>query len=525
MSTRIEGIVDRLTDAETFDSISWILGSGVVTNYAESIIDDHLKANCEFQSKAGLSVTVERVMTGKDPCNYCKARQGKYTYPNVPDELWGRHVKCHCYITYDNGSVRQVLGGTDKKWEVISEEVLDGRKKVGMTTTTQRELNARKIVGMKQATAEQIEQRAAIGTGKVGTAEPAQLKKAGKGTVKYMGNEEQAHYFTRQQNAAQAIVDKFGGDIKYLESVSDPSKLNWNGETWRIVQGQDFSGAIKYWNERGGADGLVFDATGFGNQDLSVKTIKKRLESAINSAGVTKDIDIIVVRDGKVISTLEFKMPEVLKQRRTVFPRRATPALLEERKMVGAEPTQVKPQDAQKAVLDFEKKSRSLANERAIMVDPDGKVYAQSQGRTRSVSIKDAPKEGYTLSHNHPAPVTFSVADVKQFETNGFKQIRAVTTEKTYILEAIDPKKLAGEDRDFTGAMSDYWAKLDEESAKKRKQLNEEAMRIEDRVERSAFLRKRMQGILDWRNKAESEWLYKNAKKYGYIYWEEPVKL
>ena len=158
------------------------------------------------------------------------------------------------------------------------------------------------------------------------------------------------------------------------------------------------------------------------------------------------------------------------------------------------------------------------------MVDPDGKVYAQSQGRTRSVSIKDAPKEGYTLSHNHPAPVTFSVADVKQFEANGFKQIRAVTTEKTYILEAIDPKKLAGEDRDFTGAMYEHWEKLDEESARMRKQMREEALQIEDRAERSAFLSKRMQVILDWRNKAESEWLYKNAKKYGYIYWEEPVK-
>lgn len=307
MSTRIEGIVDRLTDAETFDSISWILGSGVVTNYAESIIDDHLKANLDFQSKAGLAVTVERVMTGNKPCLFCEKRAGKFSYSDAPDGLWDRHVRCHCYITYDNGSVRQVLGGKDKKWDVISEEVLDGRKKVGMTTTTQRELNARKIVGMEQATAEQIEQRAAIGTGEVGTAEPAQFKKAGKGTVEYMGNEEQAHYFARQQNAAQAIVDKFGGDIKYLESVSDPSKLNWNGETWRIVQGQDFSGAIKYWNERGGADGLVFDTTGLG--DLPAKTIKKRLESAINSAGVTKDIDIIVVRDGKVISTLEFKMP------------------------------------------------------------------------------------------------------------------------------------------------------------------------------------------------------------------------
>lgn len=309
MSTRIEGIIDRLTDAETFDSIKWILGEAVAENYAQAVIDAHIKANFEFQSKSGLPTSTTRAITERKACKWCKERQGRYTYGNTPSGFWDRHENCKCIITYIpvDGSTVQTLQGTGKKWEIVDEQVLDGRKKVGMTTTTQRELNARKIVGMEQATAEQIEQRAAIGTGEVGTAEPAQLKKAGKGTVEYMGNEEQAHYFTRQQNAAQAIVDKFGGDIKYLESVSDPSKLNWNGETWRIVQGQDFSGAIKYWNERGGADGLVFDTTGLG--DLPAKTIKKRLESAINSAGVTKDIDIIVVRDGKVISTLEFKMP------------------------------------------------------------------------------------------------------------------------------------------------------------------------------------------------------------------------
>lgn len=151
MSTRIEGIIDRLTDAETFDSIRWILGDGVVTNYAESIIDDHLKANCEFQSKAGLAVKVERVMTGKEPCEYCIKRAGKYTYPDVPDDIWGRHLKCHCYINYDNGAVRQTLTGDGKRWDVVSEEVLQERKKVGMAKPTAKELTARKIVGTETA--------------------------------------------------------------------------------------------------------------------------------------------------------------------------------------------------------------------------------------------------------------------------------------------------------------------------------------------------------------------------------------
>ena len=337
MTDRTQGILNRASDAPKFSGVRWILGDGVLTNYMQSYVDDTMKRNAEFQSRAGVSPKIVRKSPTKC-CPWCDALVGEYKYPDdVPDMVYHRHDNCNCIVEFYPG---------------------DGRK--------------------------------------------------------------------------QSVWDS-------------PNK-------WEPAE------------------------------------------------------------------------PEVLKERRKVFPRRATPAQLEERKMVGAEPTQVKPQDAPKAVLDFEKKSRSLAKERAIMVDPDGKVYAQSQGRTRSVSIKDAPKEGYTLSHNHPAPVTFSVADVKQFEANGFKQIRAVTAEKTYILEAIDPKKLAGEDRDFTGAMYEHWEKLDEESARMRKQMREEAMQIEDRAERGAFLNKRMQGILDWRNKAESEWLYKNAKKYGYIYWEEPVK-
>ena len=148
MSTRIEGIIDRLTDAETFDDIKWIVGDGIVRNYAQSIVDDHIKANAEFQGKAGLEVTVERVSVGKT-CKWCLARCGKFTYPNVPDGTWDRHVDCDCYIIYNNGRVKQTLKGTDKKWNIVSEEQLSERKKVGLTKPTEKVLEARKIVGLE----------------------------------------------------------------------------------------------------------------------------------------------------------------------------------------------------------------------------------------------------------------------------------------------------------------------------------------------------------------------------------------
>ena len=309
MTDRTQGILNRASDAPKFSGVRWILGDGVLTNYMQSYVDDTMKRNAEFQSRAGVSPKIVRKSPTKC-CPWCDALVGEYKYPDdVPDDVYRRHDNCNCIVEFFPGDGTKQDVWT-KEWTKAEPDTLKERKRLG-----------------------------------------------------------------------------------------------------------------------------------------------------------------------------EYK--------------KVTVAQLELRKTIGAEPTQVKPQDAPKAVLDFEKKSRSLAKERAIMVDPDGKVYAQSQGRTRSVSIKDAPKEGYTLSHNHPAPVTFSVADVKQFEANGFKQIRAVTTEKTYILEAIDPKKIACEDRNFTGAMSDYWQVLDDEETKMRKQMNEAAMQIEERAERTAFVRKRTQARLD----------------------------
>lgn len=178
------------------------------------------------------------------------------------------------------------------------------------------------------------------------------------------------------------------------------------------------------------------------------------------------------------------------------------------------------PQEVPKELLDFEKKARSLKKERAMILDTNGDVYAIKQGTARAVAVPDVPEAGYILSHNHTAPVTFSVADVKGFEKGGYKQIRAVTSEKTYILEAINPKMLPGEERDFTGAMSDYWAELDAESEKRRKQIREMAEQIEDRAERIKYVDRGYLAILNWRNNSESKWLYNNAKRYGYRYFE-----
>ena len=52
--SRIDGIIERLAEADNFDDIKWILGEPMV-NFSQSIVDDTVKENVEFQAKAGLT--------------------------------------------------------------------------------------------------------------------------------------------------------------------------------------------------------------------------------------------------------------------------------------------------------------------------------------------------------------------------------------------------------------------------------------------------------------------------------------
>lgn len=152
MSTRIEGIIDRLTDAEFFNDIRWILGDGVVENYVQSVIDAHIKANFEFQSKAGLPASMTRTITERKACKWCRAKQGKYTLDNVPADAWLRHERCNCIITYIpvDGDVVQTLKGTGKKWEIVDEQTLNERKKINLNVwkASAKVLEARKLFGL-----------------------------------------------------------------------------------------------------------------------------------------------------------------------------------------------------------------------------------------------------------------------------------------------------------------------------------------------------------------------------------------
>jgi len=56
---RIEGFINKLSVAENFDDVAWVLRDPVV-NFSQSVVESVLKANVDFQGKAGLRPKIIR---------------------------------------------------------------------------------------------------------------------------------------------------------------------------------------------------------------------------------------------------------------------------------------------------------------------------------------------------------------------------------------------------------------------------------------------------------------------------------
>ncbi|MEG2699034.1 MAG: hypothetical protein RR951_08895, partial [Ruthenibacterium sp.] len=116
--SRIEGIIGRVSAAEQFDAIAWILAAPVV-NFSQAVVDDTLKANVDFQGEAGLRPKIVRKATRKC-CKWCSKLEGEYAYPDVPKDVYRRHANCRCEVDYDpGGGMRQNVW--TKRWATPEE--------------------------------------------------------------------------------------------------------------------------------------------------------------------------------------------------------------------------------------------------------------------------------------------------------------------------------------------------------------------------------------------------------------------
>lgn len=209
---RIDGIVNRIAEEEKFDDIKWMLDAPVKT-FAQSVVDDSIKANAEFHASSGMKPRIVRKLMG-GCCDWCRALAGTYSYPNVPRDVYRRHNNCRCTVDYHPGDGK-IQNVHTKKWQ--DEEEIEKRKTVGVSQTLGKDVTPFYY----------------------GTATPNE------GKVTYE-NGYKVNEHRNEINIAELIHQTFGGDITLLTEINDqhiktPDYI-WRGKLWELKSLKSESG-------------------------------------------------------------------------------------------------------------------------------------------------------------------------------------------------------------------------------------------------------------------------------------------
>lgn len=129
---RIQGILDKVSDAPAFDDVAWVLDAPV-KNFSQAVVDDTIRANVSFQGQAGLRPKIIRKSERKC-CDWCANLAGEYDYPDVPDDVYRRHENCRCTVLYDpaNGKRRRQDVHTKRWTDEENYGKVEERKRAGL---------------------------------------------------------------------------------------------------------------------------------------------------------------------------------------------------------------------------------------------------------------------------------------------------------------------------------------------------------------------------------------------------------
>ncbi len=125
---RIDGLVEKVVSYDDYDKAKWVLNEPII-NFSQSIVDDTLKSNIKLHSDLGLKTKVVRKMSGKC-CEWCREVVGKYTYPDVPEDVYKRHRYCRCTTEYDagDGKKRDIWKGKSSDFAGLNKKQIEEYK-------------------------------------------------------------------------------------------------------------------------------------------------------------------------------------------------------------------------------------------------------------------------------------------------------------------------------------------------------------------------------------------------------------
>lgn len=129
---RVDGIINKVSSAENYDEVAWVLDEPVKL-FSQSVVEETMKANVDFQGKAGLCPKIIRKAEHKC-CEWCSRLEGEYSYPDVPHDVYRRHERCRCTVDYDPGNGKKRQNVHTKQWQTGEERAkIEARKKVGVS--------------------------------------------------------------------------------------------------------------------------------------------------------------------------------------------------------------------------------------------------------------------------------------------------------------------------------------------------------------------------------------------------------
>ena len=144
-TNRLNGLIDKVSNAENYDDVAWVMDEPIV-NFSQSIVDQAIKDNADFQYKAGMTPKIKRTVVG-GCCEWCQRLAGTYNYPYVPTDVYRKHNRCRCTVEYIS---------VDKRENVWT------HKPIGEPTPAQKEKEAARQLKEQQTASKRLAEQNAV---------------------------------------------------------------------------------------------------------------------------------------------------------------------------------------------------------------------------------------------------------------------------------------------------------------------------------------------------------------------------
>lgn len=120
--SRLEHIVDRFNEAESYKSVEFLTNANVARSITRGAVTDSLEQNARFHEEVGNSILISR-SDGSGCCDWCASVCGTFTsFEALPDGFWGIHRGCSCVIDYKVGKTKSRISfKTDESGKISKE--------------------------------------------------------------------------------------------------------------------------------------------------------------------------------------------------------------------------------------------------------------------------------------------------------------------------------------------------------------------------------------------------------------------